>query len=169
MASACGEGWPICRLPRAFCRCLSTDQLGKLQGTFCDGVRKLQRRIISSVVSTETVSKAKTCPSKLEHGSSCSANNDCGAETRLCTCFSSWLGYDCSVEKVDHPDFSISPRVIYHELNLYTTFHAITESILLSSNVRDRAESWTHHVHNTDSIMRGSPYYHQTASCQREV
>ena len=92
-------------------------------GTFGDGVRKLQRRIFSSVVSTETVSKAKTCRSKLEHVSTCSANGDCGVETRLCTCFSSWLGYDCSVEKVDHPDFSISPRVIYHELNLYTTFH----------------------------------------------
>ena len=31
VASACGEGWPICRLPRAFCRCLSTYQFGKLQ------------------------------------------------------------------------------------------------------------------------------------------
>ena len=139
-------------LPRVCRRCLSTNHLGRLQEAFFDDcVRKTTTKDISSVVSTETVSRAKTCPRKLEHGATCSANGDCGAEARLCTCFTSWLGYDCSVEKVDHPDFSISPRVIHHELNLHTTSDAIAESILLSSNVGDRAASWTHHVHNTDS------------------
>ena len=46
-----------------------------------------------------------------------------------------------SVGKVDHPDFSISPRVIHHVLNLYTAFDAIAESILLSCNVGDRVAS----------------------------
>ena len=40
------------------------------------------------------------------------------------------------------PSFSISPRVLDHKLNLYTTFDAILESILFSSNEGDRAESW---------------------------
>ena len=50
----------------------------------------------------------------------------------------SWLGNDCSAEKMDYPVFS------NHELNLYTTSDAIAQSILLSSNEGDRAASWTH-------------------------
>ena len=39
------------------------------------------------------------------------------------------------MDKVDHPVFSISPRVIHHELNLYTISDAIAETILLSSSI----------------------------------
>ena len=101
--------------------------------------------------STGTESGAKTGPHKLEYGSTFSANNDCQAQTRLCTCFTCWPGNDSSAKKMDYPVFSISPRVIYHKLNLYTTCDAIAEFILFSSNEGDRAAPWTHHVHNTDS------------------
>ena len=84
---------------------------------------KLQRRIFSSVVSTGTASKAKTCPGNLEHGLTCSANGDFGAETRLFPCFSSWLRLFRG--EGGPPRFQHFASMIYHELNLYTTFYQL--------------------------------------------
>ena len=61
----------------------------------------------SSVVSTETVSRAKTCPSTSDHGLTCSANETV-VLTHACALASQVDLVNNSVEKVDHPDLSIS-------------------------------------------------------------
>ena len=117
----------------------------------------------SSVVSTGNVSRAKTCPRKSEHGSTYSANGDCQAKTRLCTCFSCWHGNDCFAEKIDYPAFSISPRVIYHKL---TSTQHLTR---LQSPSCSPLMKVTALRLGCTSLTRGFPCTYQTATCQREV
>ena len=68
---------------------------------------------------------------------------------------------DCSVEKVDHPVFSISPLVIHHELNLNTTSDALAVSILLSSMKVTALRLGRTTFTPRSPLTRGSPCYHQ--------
>ena len=138
-------------VPRLF---VERSNLGRFQSLLETVFADYNGASFSSAVSALTVSSSSssTCPGQLANDATCSGNGDCDQGTRVCACFSGWLGDDCSLKKVDRPVFSVSPRWIHHEQNLSTnTSNAVAEYVLFSYNEGDRGTSWVQHVRTTGS------------------